>query len=532
MSREVDDALRALESGEISRRDFMLRTFAAGVTLTSASALVRAVEASGGTEVLSSASIKRGGTLVIGTTPASTIDPHQLFDPGGRAVVQTCGNYLVRVGGDLVVRPELATSWNSKDAKTWTVKLRKGVKFHNGQELTSQDVVATYDRLVDPKRESQAKSAFPFLKKGATKAIDRYTVRFNLDRAVADFTYSMFTYQSAILPANWPGDFAKNPWATGPFKLTRYVPKQYAEFERNPDYFESDAPYLDKVRIVFFKDMAAAVAALQSGSVHYLQDVPLDQLPAIKAAGRGIKLLAAPSSSYPQLAMRVDTKPFDNKLVRQAIAWTIDRSALVNNLFQGFATVGNDHLIAPVYPLAKAVRLTQRKPNIAKAKQLLAQAGYPDGIDIELRTHALFSIDKFAQALVEMAKPAGIRIDLKVEPSDIYYQHWNTVPFAMEAWVHRPSPSQLLNLGYLSTAPWNVPHMKSAKFDAMVSALDRELIPAKRRKLAQQIASFMWDEVPAIIAYFYKTTRAIRSNVMGVKPDPTDFIDVRRAWLS
>jgi peptide/nickel transport system substrate-binding protein len=509
---------------ETTRRSFMQRSAALGLGLGSLPAIVsRAAYAD---------TPKRGGTLTVATTAASTLDPHMLFDPGGRATVQPVLNYLVRVAPDLSVVPELATAWSSDDAKVWTVQLRKGVKFHNGKDFNADDVVATFDRLVDPEVASAAKSAFSFLEKGATKKVDEYTVRFELNRPLGDFPYSLNTYQAAILPADWPGDFAKNPIGTGPFRLVNYVPKQSAEFERFDGYWESGLPYLDKVRIIYFEDIGAQITAMQSGTVDMMQTIPLDSIVPLQAGSNDVTFLSASSASYAQLAMRMDQKPFDDKRVRQALAYCLDRDLIVKNLWNGYADIGNDHLIAPIYPLSKGVHLTQRRQDYDKAKALLAEAGYPDGIDLELRTHAIFGLPQYAQAVQEMAKPANIRIELKVEPDDIYYQHWTTIPLALEAWIHRPSPGQLLNVGYSCGADWNVPHMCIEAFDKLVNELDATVDETKRAEIAGKIAEIMNDETPAIISFFYKTTRAVRNHVQGLEGEPTDYLDLRKAWIA
>ncbi len=508
----------------------MRRALVAGMTVGSASAFLAAYGPSDKAMAVA-ASPKRGGTLRVGVTPPSAVDPHMLQDPGGRATVQPAVNYLVRVTPDLKVIPELATEWSSPDAVNWTVKLRQGVKFHNGKPFTADDVVATYDRLVDPKVASAARSAFSFLEKGNIMKVDTYTVRFHLSRPLGDFPYSMFTYQAAILPADWPGDWAKNPVGTGPFKMTSYVPKQRAEFVRNEGYWEQDLPYLDKLQVTYFEDIGAQVTAMQSGTIDLMQDTPLDVISALKAGSPNIHFLEARSSTYAQLAMRVDTKPFDKKQVRQAIAVCLDRPKIIGSLLGGRGDIGNDNLIAPVYPLSKGIRLSQRKQDYAKAKSLLAEAGYSNGVDIELRTHAIFQLPQYAQIVQEMVKPAGVRMEIKVEPDDIYYQHWNTIPFALEAWVHRPSPGQLLNLGYRCGADWNVPHWCNKEFDTLVNQLDATVDPAKRAQIAGQIAALMNDEVPAIISFFFHAVRAMRSNVKGHQADPAGFLDVRRTWV-
>jgi len=532
---ELEALMAAVESGEISRQQFLQRALAVGLSGSAVASLLGAESGLGATGARRGpfAQPKRGGAITVAVSPPSyPLSPWKSGDPGSRTTFIPTINYLVRVLPNLHIIPELATSWSSTDAKIWTVKLRQGVKFHNGKPFVADDVVDTFDRLVDPNSGSQALSAFQsFLAKGGTVKVDDHTVRFELTRPVSGFPYSLFTYQAAILPAGFSGDYETHPIGTGPFKLANYTPKQSALLVRNPDYWEPGLPYLDSVKLVYYADPGAEVAAIQSGSADLMADVSQDTIPTLRAGG-AIKLLAASSASYAQLAMRTDMKPWNDKRVRQALALSLDRAQIVKHLLSGYGDIGNDHLFAPIYPLTHRVRVPQRTQDYAKAKKLLAAAGHPHGIDVELRTHPIFSLPQYAQVVQAMAKPAGIRIKLTVEPDDLYYQHWNTIPFALEAWIHRPWPSQLLNLGYRCGASWNVPHWCDKRFDNLVSKFDATVGAAGQRALAQQIASMMHDEVPAIVSFFYKTTKAVRSNVHGQVAEPTDYLDLRRTWLA
>jgi peptide/nickel transport system substrate-binding protein len=526
----------ALEHGQISRRQFIQRGLAAGLSLSAASGLLAACGGGAdeaGVTKAETGPAQRGGTITVAVSPPSyPIDAFESGDPGSRLTFQNVINYLVFITPDLRVEPELASEWTSNDARTWTVKLREGVKFHSGKDFTAEDVVATFERVIDPKSGSSGVSSFAgFLEKGGTTKIDDYTVQFDLTRPISGFPYVLRTYQAAILSADYDGDFAGKPDGTGPFALANYTPKQGAELVRNKNYWEPDAPLLDGFRLVYFEDVAAQVTALQSGEADIMMNVPLATIPTVQAGGEDIQLLSASSSSHLQLAMRVDEEPWDDKRVRQALAYSIDREQLVSQLLGGYADAGNDHLIAPVFPIATSVDIPQREQDYEKAKSLLAEAGHPDGVDVVLRTHPGFGLPDYAQAVVEMAKGAGFQIDLKVEPDEIYYEHWNTAPFALEAWIHRAWPSQLLNLAYRSGADWNVPHWSNDEFDGLVEEFDAALDEGEQARLAGEIATLMNDETPAIISYFIKTTKAVSTRVKGQKPEPTDFLDLRKTWV-
>ena len=172
---------------------------------------------------------RRRTVRVAQTTPSGAIDPVTVPDSGGVIMLCQTGEYLAISAGDLRLRPVLAESWKpNQDGSVWTFKLRQGVKFHNGKTMSADDVVATIDRLADPKNASNALSAFSgVLSKGGTKKVDDYTVEFHLDAPNGNFPYyvSSDNYNTIILPADYAGDFEKNFIGTGPFKLEKYTPK-------------------------------------------------------------------------------------------------------------------------------------------------------------------------------------------------------------------------------------------------------------------------------------------------------------------
>ena len=227
-------------AGYIDRRAFLRHGVTIGMSMPVLSALAGAFGAS--MVALPRIAGAAGATIRIATTvPAAAIDPVTVADGGGLLMLQQVGDFLCISGADLRLRPGLATSWKpNNDGSVWTFALRKGVKFHNGKAMMADDVVATIDRLADPKNSSNALSAFAgVLSKGGTKKVDDNTVEFHLDAPNGNFPYyiSSDNYNAIILPADYAGDFEKNFVATGPFKLDKYTPKVGASFVRNDDYW-------------------------------------------------------------------------------------------------------------------------------------------------------------------------------------------------------------------------------------------------------------------------------------------------------
>ena len=469
-----------------------------------------------------------GGSLTYAAAPPNTVDPHMMSSLGDIHTVQPVVSYLVRLGNDLSLEPDLATEWSSDDGQTWTFALREGVVFHDGSEFTAEDVVATFERIVDPEEASAAAGSFEWLEPGSVTAVDDHTVRFELSEPVGDFPAWVTAYQAAILPAEWEGDFAENPVGTGPFRLVEYVPQQRAVFERNEDYWEEGLPLLDRLEAIYYEDFGAQITAIQSGDIDVMTLLPGDLIDTVPQ-GQGVEILSAPSASHGQLTMRTDTEPWDDVRVRQAMAYAIDRQQIVDELWGGYATVANDHPFSQVYAESEGIDLEQRTQDIDRARQLLAEAGYPDGVDAQLTTYGGIGI--FAQAVAEMAAPAGFNLEITVEPTDVYYQHWTELDLAMETWLHRSSPGQIPALAFQCGADWNVPAWCNEEYDSLITELNATVDPDERADIVAQMASIQHEEVPSVIAWFQHTLSAVNERVSGYDSHPANFVDFRHATV-
>jgi len=473
---------------------------------------------------------RRGGTLRVAAPPATTIDPVKLDSGGGIAVVQQPGEYLVWPMPDLSLRPMLATEWRPEDdGRSWVFAIRRDVRFHDGREMTAKDVVATFRRLVDPKNASPAAAQIPFLKPEGITAIDSHTVRFELERPIGSFPHYTHTYNAVILPEDYDGDFARKPIGTGPFKMTAYRPQEGASFVRNEDYWDRGRPHLDAVEIALYETQQPQILALQGGQAHVIHKISYIEAQALFQDAK-VKILDTETSEHRQLCMRVDRKPFDDKRVRQAVALCFNRPAMVQGLLGGLASVGNDHAVAPIYP--ESSDIGQRVVDIAKAKALLAEAGYPKGFEIDLHTAQYLELPQYAVLAQQMLAAAGIKANLKVEPLNAYYDHWTEVSFGLTDWAARPVASQILGSAFRSTSEWNAAHWKNAQFDALLDRFEAEPSLEKRQAISREIETLMHDDVPAVIAYFTKSLRAVRQDVRGVGASMVSYLDLRDAWLA
>lgn len=502
-----------------SRRDTLKGAAALGLGGLIGAGSVRTVRAQSG-----------GGTLRVASSPAPNLDPVKMEAAGSIAIVQQVAEYLVWAEPDLSLRPVLATRWATEDGgRTWVFDIREGVKWHDGRELTADDVVATFQRLVDPEVASAGAAQLSFLKKEGVTKLGPHRVQFALDRPIGQFPYFTHIYNAVILPADYAGDFQSKPIGTGPFRMTEFRPQEGASFERNPDYWDAGKPTLDKVEVLLFESPQAEILAMQGGQVDVILHAShIDAQPF--TGNPDVNVVAVPAAEHRQLTMRCDQKPFDDVRVRRAVALAMRRPELVQGLLGGNAEIGNDHPIASIYP--EKTEVAQRAFDLEAAKALLAEAGYADGLEVDLYAPQYLELPQYAQLIKQMLEPIGITVTLKLEPLSVYYEHWTKVSFGLTDWTSRPTPEQILATAFKGGAEWNVAKWQNAEFDAAVDELTAEPDPAKRTALTQRAAAIMNDEVPAVIAYFNRNLRPMSRKVQGVDGSISQFLDLTRASLA
>jgi peptide/nickel transport system substrate-binding protein len=474
----------------------------------------------------------RGGTIRVTGSPAVEINPHKLTSSGGIITTFPCLNFLARVSADGVPQPELATSWTpSADTKMWTFKLRQGVTFHDGSSFSADDVVATYKRLADKSTGSTAASTLNFLPPDGIEKVDDYTVAFHLSRAQADFPYYTYIYQAGILPANWSGDWATSPMGTGPFKMNSYTAGQGSTYVRNESYWENGLPYLDGIDIKIWQDPSGELTALQSGASDMMALTPYDALDDIRK-NPNLQVLSSRSASYDAMHMRVDTPPFDNPKVRQALALALNRQDVLNIVLgPDGGDLASDQPVAPI--LRDHVDVAMKTQDLAMAKQLLAEAGHPNGFDFDLPTHSGAEwLKNWALTLQQAFAPLGVKANLVVETSQVYYTHWTTVTTGVTEWASRSTASEILNSAYRTGVNWNSAHWSNPAFDTALDQLDATVDLNKRKELMLTLEKALSDEVPAIITYARSSPRGLSKRVQGITQDPNRYLDLRSVYLT
>ena len=294
-----------------------------------------------------------------------------------------------QVDSDSPTAPDLATSWTgSKDSKTWTFKLRSGVKFSNGDALTAADVVNTFNYYLDPKTVSQEKNRIDMV--NTVTAVNPTTVRFRLKTANALFPTAIINVK--IVKTNDLANFSKNPITTGPYKVASFVPDSTVTLVPNPDYFGAKAK-LSRIEIVKAADSTAATAGLVAGDLDVLWGLPSFSAKKVASSAGGPVKLVTPRAASQSPFWEADTTspPFNNVKNRQALAYAIDRATILKSAYAGLGIVSPTNTLLsvnnPAYGAPAGRKLTNYSYNLAKAKKLFAEGGLKSGSTLIVVEH-------------------------------------------------------------------------------------------------------------------------------------------------
>ncbi len=539
-----------LISGRLTRWEFVRRGTVMGMSIPLLGAIVAAcggANDTGGSSAASGgssgpASVKPGGTVRAAiVVPTGAINPVTVGDQGGLCMLGQVGEFLcVANPTTFELEPVLADSWTANsDSSEWTFKLKSGVTFHDGSSLVADDVVYTMDLLSDSKGTSQALSVFRgVLDKGGTTAVDDSTVKFTLEAPNGNFPYlvSRDNYNAIIIKAGTdPKDFEKTFPGTGPFKLDKYTPKVGASFVRNDDYWGTKANP-DRIEFTFYEDEGPQILALQGKQVDVVGQISV-------SGGRAILndpsyvILDIPSTAHRQVHMRNDKEPFTDKRVRQAIALSLDRPAIIQQLFEGKAKIGNDSPFASVFPSTDP-SVPQRTQNIDQAKQLLSDVALSNP-SVKLNTEKAFEIPDYAVLIQNSAKAIGFTIDILQQSATQYYgdftfggSPWLDSTMGITDYGHRSVPNVILGAPLLSDGTWNSAHFKNTTYDSLVKQYNAASDVQSQQTVAKQIQELLLDETPVIFAYFYDYLGATAGNVGGVVITPIGHVQLEGAGFT
>ena len=476
----------------------------------------------------------RGGILRVSVNArVDSINPMKPKSSAGHMIVEALYSGLTRIGTDLTAQPDLAESWEaSDDATSFTFKLRDA-SFHSGAPVTATDVVATIKAILNPDNASPGRTQIGPITEVA--ASDDKTVVFTLGGAYADLPIALGSVYAKIIAADALANFAaldSQPAGSGPFKLTEFDPGRIVSVRRNEDYYDPERPYLDGIDQLLYPDATGEAAALVNGETDLLLEASPTSFARLSETP-GIVGERVATGNFLNLVLRVDQKPFDDVRVRQALALSLDRQALVDVVLEGYGRPADDSIISPEAALYTAPRKATYDPE--KAKSLLAEAGYPNGVDVTLYAAAVPPLrTTLAVAVKEFAAAGGFNIEVKTVPMDEYLANvFRKANFYVGSWNMGPTQDYWYNTllttkGALADTGWS-----NAKFDEDIAAARSTTDEAERKRLyadAQEIAT---TELPYIVPFFLDRLAARAEYVRGLQLHPLNQpYQLERVWLA
>ncbi|MBV9132482.1 MAG: peptide ABC transporter substrate-binding protein [Chloroflexi bacterium] len=477
---------------------------------------------------------KRGGVLKVGLQADPTsLDPQKTSLTALFHVTEHIYSLLVRLKPDLTVEPDLAEKWDiSPDGKTYTFALRQGVKFHSGKPLTSADVKYTFDRLVDPATASPNAAVLSSVDTITTP--DDNTVVITLNKADASFLTNLtgpstVIINKAAVDAN--GDLTKTADGTGPFKFKEYVPNTRVVLERNPDYWETGKPYLDGIEMTIASDDTARTAAVRTGTVDFIEYAPLKDIPSLKSDS-SLALAGDQNTNIRFIGLNVTRKPFTDLRVRQAIAAVVDRDAVLGPAVFGFGTPTLE-IFPPGYWAGLGTKPSP--PDVAKAKQLLSDAGYPDGFSTTILSWSQYSFLSNAAVVVQdQLKQIGITADVNLEENAAYIKDYldNNFDLTVTGTSAYVDPNDIYLRNFGTGQPSNAVRYSNPAADDLIAKGVATTDETERKKIYQQLQQLLLDDVPWVNLYIANQFEAMKTYVKGYTHIPTGTnYTLKDAWL-
>ena len=495
------------------------RAMRAALAACATLALAAALSGCGGEQTTGQTTSGEGGgvyRLPI-ADPASHIDPLTESDPYALAITGLVTEPLVSLDAQGELNPRLAVDWSvSEDGLTWTVRLRPGAEFNDGSPVTSADVVATFESVIADDSVSPGRAAFLGILDSLSAADDE-TVEFTLLRPFSDFPLLLTGTNTGILPAGYePGTWLDDPVGAGQFLLEEYTVGEGATYVRNPGYWNAGAIELDGVELKVYGDTQAQLLAFQAGEI---DRVALTSDVAATVDVADYDIVSSGYNRFDGLFLDVTTAPFDEVSAREAVAWAIDRPALIEAVYQGSADVANDTMFFPDY-LPQPNGLEQRSQDLQRVAELL-----------EGRTLAFTittSYQLFGEVLQQQLNAVpGFEVGLEVLSNAEYYADgeaspWLSAPATATTWAKR-IPSQYVSLIYAPGAASNASHYDNPLLDQLSTQFDATIDPPERQQLADRIAEIQWTDVPVVIPAFSKSQALQSPRVRGEFAGAIDF---------
>jgi peptide/nickel transport system substrate-binding protein len=532
--------------GKVGRREFLRTSTLLGLSATAAYAFVGKVTGESFVRP-ARADMPMGGTLRVAMRTIDIKDPHTFSWVNDSNTCRGTVEYLTRTGTDNITRPWLVESWEaSDDLKTWTMHVRQGIKWRNGRDFTADDCIWNIQHVLDDATGSSvqglmagymlvdydtgekdengnAKMGKKLWDANAIEKVDDYTFRLNAQAPQLAVPEHFFHYPFMILDPEEKGIFGPGSNGTGAFVVDSLEVGKRGLLKKIGQHWSGVGPYLDAVEFLDTgDDSAAKIAAIASKQAHFVDDADILQLPAFQNMEH-VQILTANTAQTAVARLRRGTHPLaDDPRIAKALRMSVDSASILGLAHAGLGSPGEHHHVSPIHPEYAQLAAWTRDP--AAAKALLAEAGHPDGIDLEINCKPEPAWELAAvQGMVEQWKEADIRVNIAVLPSAQYWEVWDKAPFAFTPWTHRPLGVMVLGLAYRSGVPWNEANFSNKTFDDLLTKAEGILDVEKRREVMVEIETLMQEEGPIVQPVWRAVYIPADKAVLGLQAHPTGY---------